>query len=285
MNKTMACMILVAAPALAGGCGVESLPEAEQIASEVNAVAAPAVELLFANITETHTLGAGGQCPCTMYGMLSGFIEVENLGYSKDVVVHYTTDPDPAAWQDVHASYFGPAGGNRELWYFETERSSRPYVLDIDFRFALRLTVNGNTTWDNNGGWNYCAGAGQGVYGCPGAELGKSALTLTAGRYEIGGGSAPTRLSGEVLLQSFAYDKTVKAVYTTDGWSTVNAAVATYAGPANPGEELWQFSTIVPVVPEIQFAIAYEVNGQTLWDNNVGRNYKIAPQTAIYLGE
>jgi hypothetical protein len=49
------------------------------------------------------------------------------------------------AWRSSAARYLAPAANRYEGWAFDLEPSSE---------FALSCTVNGQTSWDNNGGTN-----------------------------------------------------------------------------------------------------------------------------------
>lgn len=85
---------------------------------------------------------------------------------------------------------------------------------------------------------------------------------------------------GEVSIQNLAYAKNVVIHYTSDGtnWYDLNATYAKQ-DPNNPGYEIWSFFTYYYGVKHIIFAIKYEVNGQTYWDNNGGSNYYLQPDT------
>lgn len=87
---------------------------------------------------------------------------------------------------------------------------------------------------------------------------------------------------GYIAVKNLAYDKKVTAHYNYTGaeQTTVwNDIAATYVR-TNPldGNEIWKFETPSTFnhygFGEIQYAIKYEVNGQTYWDNNGGKNYR-----------
>lgn len=86
------------------------------------------------------------------------------------------------------------------------------------------------------------------------------------------GGSS--HLEGYVAVQNLAFQKKVTINYTTDGktWSNVPASYL----KTNPTDnyDVWKFITpsAYPGEPTT-FCIKYEVNGQTYWDNNGGKNY------------
>ncbi|USB33091.1 carbohydrate-binding protein [Paenibacillus sp. YPG26] len=91
--------------------------------------------------------------------------------------------------------------------------------------------------------------------------------------------------SGNVEVSNLDYQKKVTIHYTPgDGkWYDTPAS---YQGPTDSTHEKWNFSvstysgdTTNPQllnVQKVQFAIKYEVGGQTYWDNNNGQNYSVS---------
>lgn len=84
---------------------------------------------------------------------------------------------------------------------------------------------------------------------------------------------------GYVEVENIAYDKKVTIHYSFDGkeWDDCDAE---YYKPTHGNYEAWKFETPTKVPSyrgtiTVQFAIKYEVNGQTYWDNNNGQNYSI----------
>ncbi|MEW9700593.1 hypothetical protein [Paenibacillus sp. SI8] len=94
-----------------------------------------------------------------------------------------------------------------------------------------------------------------------------------------------TSFSGDIEVQNLAYQKNVTIHYSPgDGqWYDTSAS---YARPADASHEIWHFDISTHQMtdehPElknadtIQFAIKYEVNGQTYWDNNGNQNYSVS---------
>lgn len=86
--------------------------------------------------------------------------------------------------------------------------------------------------------------------------------------------------SGYVEVKNIAYSKSVTIHYSDNGGTTWKDVQASYHKPTNSGYEAWKFT-----LPEVkvthgstavfQFAIKYQVNGQTYWDNNSGDNYSV----------
>lgn len=80
-------------------------------------------------------------------------IDVENLGYGKEVLVHFDDG------REERASYVQSLPDNRELWVWESPRfGSGSYCGKGSHRlkFCVKYVINGETYWDNNAGWDYC---------------------------------------------------------------------------------------------------------------------------------
>lgn len=84
---------------------------------------------------------------------------------------------------------------------------------------------------------------------------------------------------GYVEVENIAYEKNVTIHYSFDGvkWEDCKAE---YYKPTWGNYEAWKFETPTKVPSyrgsiTVEFAIKYEVNGQTYWDNNNGQNYSI----------
>lgn len=85
---------------------------------------------------------------------------------------------------------------------------------------------------------------------------------------------------GYVEVENIAYAKNVTIHYTYNGTDWYDCA-ATYYKPTWGNYEAWKFQT--PGTNDyyrgnltVQFAIKYEVAGQTYWDNNNQQNYSVA---------
>ncbi|XP_077982796.1 glycogen-binding subunit 76A-like isoform X1 [Glandiceps talaboti] len=83
---------------------------------------------------------------------------------------------------------------------------------------------------------------------------------------------------GTVKVANIGYHKTVKVRFTTNEWATHYDIPASYVQDSCDGPfDRFSFGLTTPrefhVGARLQFAILYEVNGQTFWDNNHGHNY------------
>jgi hypothetical protein len=82
---------------------------------------------------------------------------------------------------------------------------------------------------------------------------------------------------GELAVKNLAYEKKLTVVYTVDGWKTVQTLAAMCAGGSadRNGFETWsfQFGHEEANAAKLEYAIAYDVAGQTFWDSNFSMNY------------
>ncbi|MFD0861039.1 hypothetical protein ACFQ1M_02365 [Sungkyunkwania multivorans] len=93
-----------------------------------------------------------------------------------------------------------------------------------------------------------------------------------------------------VDVQNLSLEKSVKIVYTLDDWATVKEfeldfqqyyRVGYYNYLYSPNAfdvERWSGRLRYDTTNdprEIEFAVAYTVNGTTYWDSNYGQNYKL----------
>lgn len=94
-------------------------------------------------------------------------------------------------------------------------------------------------------------------------------------------GSSRIRLVGVANLQNIAYEKVLNVVYngpsyfTPDDWTSVQAS---YLETAPNGYERWSFATPwggFAALATYQFALNYQVAGQSYWDNNDGQDYNL----------
>ena len=85
---------------------------------------------------------------------ISGTVRVANIGYTKEVVIHYSTDRW-LSYQDLHATYVMNSTDG------QTDRFSFHITLPYNFipgsrlQMAVRYSVEGKTFWDNNHGKDY----------------------------------------------------------------------------------------------------------------------------------
>jgi hypothetical protein len=226
----------------------------------------PYVKLRFAEAEQTAVSSVEEDLYAT------GMVEVANVTYDKQVIVHYQ---GPAGWVDANATYYGPASdAGNELWAFTA--GPYPYLPQYSgeaIYFAVEYSVEGITVWDNNGGDNYVVGI-QGGDGVPEVPVALGQDNLKVSSFSLTTGAAGVAFAGQIVLKNLAYDKVVTVVESTDHWATVGNVAATYSGSDAGGLETWAFSENLPAgVTSVEFAVVYEVDGASYWDNSLGANY------------
>lgn len=85
--------------------------------------------------------------------------------------------------------------------------------------------------------------------------------------------------TGYIYINNLDYNKNVTVHYTYDGTNWLDQS-ATYLKTLADGSEVWTYSTPEQAYSpahqytyNCKFAIEYEVNGNTYWDNNGGNDY------------
>jgi len=199
-------------------------------------------------------------------------VVVKNLAYEKQVAIH-DKQPD-GTWTDLAASYAGDAGAGYELWKVTRQYQSWGTTPQPtrDLEFVAKLTANGQTYWDNNGGANYHLGRADGPLLPRANVLVATSYWQPTGDVDIG-----------IDVKNLSYSKNVTVVYSTDGWATSHEVAATFtsgysvgysyvSSPNAQGVERW-LARIPAGTSTPAFYVRYQVNGQTYWDSNFGYNY------------
>jgi hypothetical protein len=210
--------------------------------------------------------------------------KVRNIAFAKTVVVHYT--PDDSTWKDFPLA-FAAHYGDYDLFAGE--------VGEQVVQFVLRYTVDGQTFYDNNAGYNYRLLSTLAVVG--------GNVTLYAAKARVGqqagGGFVFTTswLEGEILVNNLSYVKAVGVRLSADGGATWHDTPATYVGTQTsdgrfigPNAEAWKFKTpelnMNNAAAEFRFAVFYRngATGETFWDNNFGQDYKVNKADGTTIG-
>lgn len=206
-------------------------------------------------------------------------VRVQNLSPTKSVSVRQKLAD--GTWKDYALTYQGAADAGYETWSafigWNITQNAPKFADD----FCFFMTANGSTYWDNNGGQNYKLSANGGDLLGPTLNV---LLYSASGYKNYSTGNAV--FTGTVLVRNLAPTKKVTIVYTLDGWKTTKTAQATYVASYFPsygyqifspnayGVERWDWSIDSgKTTTAIAYAISYDVNGSTYWDNNYGRNY------------
>ncbi len=221
-------------------------------------VSAAPVELIWASADFIPT-GTGSHTWSATYK-----IRVDNIAYDKEVGI-WGRNAGTGDWEFAAATNQESVSGNKEIWSVTNST-----VVDL---FTVRYTVNGVTHWDNNNSNNYAleAYSSTRMIGVPNVIFGGGRIDTTADTAEI-----------TIGVKNLAYHKVVGIVYTLDDWATNDVVNATYSHgnlpdshPGQPEAETWQLSVPLVGASRIEFAIFYEVDGNTYWNNNYQRNFAL----------
>lgn len=263
-------------------CGIAGLGEPLAPADgEALSRGLPAIQLISAR---TRMFSGSGQ---TYEARLSGDIELENIAYAKVVKVVYSVNG--GSWTEASARYVKSLGGNREHWAFEIGLGSFLNVGDpragytgarVRTQFALKYQVAGKTYWDNNGGAGVdyrVSTEGSGTPPYPPAAFGKNKAVLTYASYTD---YPNTYFRGTVAVRKSGTERSLRVVFSTDGWKTIQTADYAYVMESQDGWEKWFFTDYTgdldPMASvSFEFAVEYIVDGVSSWDNNVYDNYRV----------
>lgn len=87
------------------------------------------------------------------------------------------------------------------------------------------------------------------------------------------------QLHGEIKVRNIAFHKKVTVRYTIDSWKAYTDLSAQYISSSdNAIIDTFSFSLILPTnvfVDKLEFAIKYDCNGMSYWDNNNSSNYVV----------
>ena len=272
MRPSSSALLLV----FAAACGAPAGPEAGTTDQASTAATSPDRAVLL-RLAYSTVECAGGDCSAgtiqhTHYSLL-----LENLAYDKQVSIHLTS-PDGAT-SDVAAHYVRSTGDGREVGAADRDYSSFRGEAPRDLAFDVRFGENGRLHVDDDGGRGYAIG--QNAW----ATLSLDDVLLESASLD----SRQAQMTLALYVKNLAYQKALTVVYTTDHWATTRTAAAHYTGAtlsfggapiANPdaaGVERWIATVPVSAQGPLEFAIAYDVNGATRWDNDFHRNYVVPP--------
>jgi protein phosphatase 1 regulatory subunit 3A/B/C/D/E len=85
-------------------------------------------------------------------------------------------------------------------------------------------------------------------------------------------------ITGTARVKNVGYHKKVTIRYTVNSWATFADVVASYVqGSCDGATDRFSFTVVSPVELDtgrkLEFAVMFESEGQTFWDNNYGQNY------------
>lgn len=94
-------------------------------------------------------------------------------------------------------------------------------------------------------------------------------------------------ITGTIQVLNLAYEKKVTVHYSFTNWKTLSTSAASWQSSGRPAEgdapqtDVFRFRLPVPPFmlrpgAALEFAVCYEVQGRSHWDNNNGLNYKLS---------
>lgn len=231
-----------------------SVPAVETEAESRGITSAAAPVALLAETTESYYIYHGISGVNRVYKIL-----VADLAFEKSVNIRF--EMADGTWKDYPATFVADVNGNEELWEVKTSGTNgwgNIAFTEFGKKFAVNYTVNGTTYWDNNGGQNYT----------------DTGYFLRSGTNVLR--NANNGYNNNVLIRNLAFAKKVNVVYTVDGWATTKTSPAYFSYTVEgTNYEVWNwYINEYYGGKSIEYCFSYEVNGQTYWDNNFGKNYK-----------
>ncbi len=241
------------------------------------------ITLLNARILQTGSAGGGS----VYSGVVTGHLLVKNIAYQKEVDIFWSKPGPEEEWQVTPAYYLGPSEiDGFEIWKFDDIPLSWSGVFCTRYlwethctteanpsvQFAVRYRANGSEYWDNNN-WNDYLVARKAPLLLDNELIVDSAVIRPLPECE----SPCKGFTGNVLINNMAYDKTVTVFFSIDGseWLTHEA---TFDKMLNDEQERWKWEIDVTdnlPITFIEYAVRYQVDGQTFWDNNYQLNYRV----------
>jgi hypothetical protein len=192
-------------------------------------------------------------------------IETRQGFFEEHVSVRYQ---DAAGqWVEREGNFLRSLSAGHDLWFVD----GLPAVEPLNFAVHYRVVTSGglgSDFWDNNGGANYSATTLSAPLG-PDVDI----AVVDVGAQVLSGGSGYILLA-EMLVRNAALEKSVKVVYTFDGWATPLSAPAEFHEGGEQGGERWRLGVVFPAfATDLEFAAMVEQDGRNAWDNDFGDNF------------
>lgn len=210
-------------------------------------------------------------------------VKVQNIGDRRNVEIFYRKSD--GEWNSENlvskANY-----GDYEIYITQN--------IPLTEEFAIKYTVDGAEYWDNNNGENYKLLTNRANNVMGGNVILNKVLTKNDPEFGWDLESKKYWIEGEIYVRRKAsYNKKVGIKLTADNGNTWSKVEAFYEHPVEEGcdidvalgeleVELWKFKTPVyqynPQSHIFQFVVYYQNldTGETYWDNNFDRNYKLS---------
>ncbi|MBF0544001.1 MAG: endonuclease/exonuclease/phosphatase family protein [Candidatus Riflebacteria bacterium] len=203
---------------------------------------------------------------------------VENLGFQKQIAVHWATDDN--VWNILPAHYNFQATPSRERWLAKgTFRAHSQEGLSGNIRFKLRYLVEGKEYWDDNHQLNFYIKENAGILLGPGFLLSQICFR---GLLPHGETAHPVAVAVNRSVQAGQ----VFIRWTIDNWQTFHQTRCFLQHDywhqerqnradnlQEDGVTLWVGRIKVRSHFKVEYVIGCETEQEEIWDNNFGGNY------------
>jgi hypothetical protein len=205
-------------------------------------------------LRETHV--------CDGCATRTAVVETKGRSFQDKVTIHYRGPSGD--WLDRAGTFAGSppsAEGDRALWVIPGLPADGAFEFVVHYQ-QIFSGGTGRDFWDNAGGANYTAAPRDPALG-PGVDVAATDL-----------GFAPGHLTARLAVRNLSSDKGVSAVYSTDGWKTVQTADAHFDHGSGGAAEVWTLDApLAPGATSVAAAFVVRQNGGEAWDNAFGANY------------
>lgn len=196
-------------------------------------------------------------------------VALEYPEYHKQVEV--TWSGQDGIWHTVPAKYLGKRGEDQEFWQAKVRLNAKSAKkLPGDIHFAVRLRSDEDEIWDNNQGWNYHSRQGSGL-----TLLSELPLQNFSFKQRLDDGQQFMQV--KVALNPSLHTDSVVIHWTTDNWRNTRETPCRLnkRQKQQPGAQLWTARLKVDDAYALEYSVCCKTHYQELWDNNLGRNYRI----------
>lgn len=205
----------------------------------------------------------------TSQQVLQFLLSVENTDCHKQVEVMWVGHD--GVWHCLPAKYQGPRGDRHEFWQARVTLSAKSdKKLPGDIRFALRVRCNADEFWDNNQGWNHHSRQGSGLN-----LVGDLPLQNLSFKHRLDEDQQFVQV--KVALNPGLNADSVVIHWTGDNWRHSHETLC-HRDKRQKQEEaqIWTARLKVADAFALEYSIGCKTRYQELWDNNFGKNYRIA---------
>lgn len=188
------------------------------------------------------------------YGMTTQeiYVQTKDNTSNQQVIIHYNY-MDGKDWMDQEAECVTTLSDGSKIWMAR--------IISYNLKYAIKYVADGEVFWDNNNGNDYTR-----------EKIGTAPITVVS---QFPQGNYSYNVS--VLLQNYAYEKNVQLRYTEDNWNSYTDVPLHYDEANDSTTEWWSVDINLDSskTSDFEYCVYYQVNGQTYWANNFGKNYDI----------